>query len=790
MVFINHSTQQMAAKVVYYGPGLCGKTTNLQWIFDNTTPDNRGEMVSMATETDRTLFFDLLPIELGKIGDFDVRVQLYTVPGQVFYNSTRKLVLRGVDGIVFVADSQRDMAKANVDSLNNLEENLAEMDLTLDSVPLVLQYNKRDLANALTVDELNESLNRGNWPWVEAVAVNGTGVLETLKVVAKATLRHLRGAMGGQVPAAQDAQTGSQPAAEETPKPRRVPPRPPRTLPAPPETPTLDESVTQVEPPPATQVAPPPETQVAPPAAASHEPVEVALPVPELPDEPAAPSAAPERPVLRFSEALIHERLTVGKPCLLRFALKRQPSSRAGKEIGELAAAADVDIEATVEVLITPEDFGIADSASPHTHHQSMTLSGNADPEPILFKLHPRHVGRKRIKIDVLQNGRYVGGTSVYADVIKETPEAPLPVAAAYGVVTLEDAPAPDLTLLVTENEHNDNARSYRFTVHSPKNALAFHSLREELRIYGSPEKWLAGLHGELATLGPETDPTRATEILNTVSSDLYEKLFPRELKKLWQERLRGKVETISIISDEAWIPWEMVRPNHRDDSGGWVEDDFLCAEHSVGRWLAGATTTSRLQISKGAVIAPQGASEGQMISSLADVTAIEPQLMAVEHMVPHGGFDILHFNGEGSFEGDGGPWSLHLDGSERLHPDRLTAARTYYETERPFVFMNPRVGGDSSDAAPHGDARVGLAGWANTLMPAMAGAFLGGAWALDEDLAGRFARAFYGALRQGRPVGEAVRAARTELRAVPASTWLAYSLFGDPLARARFNRP
>ena len=192
MVFFNYSRMQMAAKIVYYGPGLCGKTTNLHWIYGHTATDSRGEMVSLETETDRTLFFDLLPIDVGNIAGFDTRLQLYTVPGQVFYNTTRKLVLKGVDGVVFVADSQRPMLQANLDSFRNLEENLADMGLLLDNLPLVLQYNKRDLADVLAVEDLNRALNRRNWPWFEAAAVQGKGVFETLKGVSKLTLLSLR----------------------------------------------------------------------------------------------------------------------------------------------------------------------------------------------------------------------------------------------------------------------------------------------------------------------------------------------------------------------------------------------------------------------------------------------------------------------------------------------------------------------------------------------------------------------------------------------------------------------
>jgi mutual gliding-motility protein MglA len=198
MVFFNYATMQMAAKIVYYGPGLCGKTTNLHHIYAKTSPQSRGEMVSLETETDRTLFFDLLPIDVGVIGGFKTRLQLYTIPGQVFYNTTRKLVLKGVDGIVFVADSQLAMLDANVESFKNLKENLAEIGLSIDEIPLVLQLNKRDLPSIASVDAILDTLdNDRRYEWVEAVASKGDGVFETLKTISKATLRTLRRRMTG-----------------------------------------------------------------------------------------------------------------------------------------------------------------------------------------------------------------------------------------------------------------------------------------------------------------------------------------------------------------------------------------------------------------------------------------------------------------------------------------------------------------------------------------------------------------------------------------------------------------
>ena len=192
MVFFNYATMQMAAKIVYYGPGLCGKTTNLQQIYQKTSSKSRGEMVSLETETDRTLFFDLLPLDVGNIAGFKTRFQLYTVPGQVFYNSTRKLVLRGVDGIVFVADSQIPMIEANLESFHNLRANLAELGLNIDEIPLVFQYNKRDLKNIMPIEDLNRNMNPRALPYFEASALQGEGVFETLKGISKATLIMLR----------------------------------------------------------------------------------------------------------------------------------------------------------------------------------------------------------------------------------------------------------------------------------------------------------------------------------------------------------------------------------------------------------------------------------------------------------------------------------------------------------------------------------------------------------------------------------------------------------------------
>ena len=192
MTFINYASREINCKIVYYGPGLCGKTTNLQYIFDSTSPQSKGKLISLATETDRTLFFDFMPLELGTVRGFKTRFHLYTVPGQVFYDASRKLILKGVDGVVFVADSQEERMDANIESLHNLEENLRVQGYELSNLPYVLQLNKRDLPNVVPTPELVKELQRKGEPVLEAVASTGIGVFDTLKAVAKQVLIELR----------------------------------------------------------------------------------------------------------------------------------------------------------------------------------------------------------------------------------------------------------------------------------------------------------------------------------------------------------------------------------------------------------------------------------------------------------------------------------------------------------------------------------------------------------------------------------------------------------------------
>jgi mutual gliding-motility protein MglA len=379
MVFFNYATMQMAAKIVYYGPGLCGKTTNLHHIYGRTAPDSRGEMVSLETETDRTLFFDLLPLDVGVISGFKTRVQLYTVPGQVFYNTTRKLVLKGVDGIVFVADSQRAMKDANLESFANLKTNLAEIGVTLDDVPLAFQYNKRDLANILSVEELDEALNRDKaHESYEASAIHGQGVFETLKAISRLTLRSLKKRMQGEErPARQTTPPAAKPIEREAPP----PPAAERARPA------------------SAEVTPPP-----PPPPAISRPAET-VPISEY--------ATPPAPVRRRGDDVPDE--IEFEPDSVSFAESAQAAPAAESSVKHVRVGSNIDILAELERLRKN-----ATSLSPATRPTKRITSGVSVDDLLANSLNHRKELSRMFELEVprreLASGHHVAVTLRFTD--------------------------------------------------------------------------------------------------------------------------------------------------------------------------------------------------------------------------------------------------------------------------------------------------------------------------------------------------------------------------------------
>ncbi len=327
MVLFNYATRELTAKVVYYGPGLCGKTTNLQYIHQNLPQNVKGKMLSLATKTDRTLFFDFLPIDLGEIRGMKTRVQLYTVPGQVFYNETRKLVLKGADGIVFVADSQEQMVKANLESFRNLEENLKAHGMELGSMPHVIQFNKRDLPKVCSIEQLNSELNRFNAPFYESVATTGIGVQDTLKAITKLVLLHLTRKYDPK--AGKAGKTVARPAVSAPPPPPVAPARPAASA-----------------------------TTMAIPVSEAPEPVVPASP-------PPAPAAAPAAQAVASASAAGEELPPFGDPEIDRLVHDVQEDAAGDDAVTEVHLELDpVPTAAPAVTAATPDDRGGVEAAA------------------------------------------------------------------------------------------------------------------------------------------------------------------------------------------------------------------------------------------------------------------------------------------------------------------------------------------------------------------------------------------------------------------------------------------
>jgi len=385
MVLFNYSTKELTAKVVYYGPGLGGKTTNLQWVHERLPIKNKGKMLSLATETDRTLFFDFLPIELGTIRGMRTRVQLYTVPGQVFYNATRRMVLKGADCVVFVCDSQEPMLDANLESLENMRQNLEANEIEPSELPMVFQYNKRDLPNALPIEILNERLNPTGLPFHEAVAIRGQGVEETLKGATALVFRSL----------ASRYSTGEQPAGAPPPQP------PAASIPPPPA----------VAAPPALTGDTPPEQRIEAPPAPAKKPGSATIP-PQRRAEPAAAAlAAPADDLLESLELQVDD-----EELSLETSTTDPAMSRVSADDEEIIDADELGELTAVTPAPAPPPRATATPAG-----RSTLVSGPAETEEIRSRL---RVPEPELSLDEFEDDEDVEEIT-----LEEAPHPPAPLA-------------------------------------------------------------------------------------------------------------------------------------------------------------------------------------------------------------------------------------------------------------------------------------------------------------------------------------------------------------------------
>lgn len=486
----------------------------------------------------------------------------------------------------------------------------------------------------------------------------------------------------------------------------------------------------------------------------------------------------------RFPDVSIRNSVPLGHYCTLRVALTQKPALKELlKKIIKLMVPAGAD-SVTVGVLVTAQDFEIRED-----DYRRLSVPADKDSEPLLFLLKPLSLGEKKIKVEFFQDSRYVGGITVTTTVVAPDNVYGSKPVNTRGVIALNEASSPpDLTILITESGSPEDKVRYGFKLHSPSNDLFFYNIHEELSFSGSPSKWIENLYRELGRLGLEARPEDMKETLSTIGADLYEKLFPDELKEIWENQIRNKVRSIMIISDEPWIPWEIIKPFHENETGDIVEDGFLCEDYSLTRWLAGPTPPSRIKIKRGALIAPATSNlpdvvhEAKFLKDMGLIAEIEPTLTMVRQLLSLGGYELIHFACHASFDPETHEQSsIYLQGNDKLLVRDIAGKRRNFRKDRPFVFIN------ACSTARADFSLVGIGGWAARFIDANASGFLGSSWEVNDELASRFSESFYQALKDDKPIGQAMREARLKIQNDSDPTWLAYTLYADPSAKVAF---
>jgi hypothetical protein len=499
----------------------------------------------------------------------------------------------------------------------------------------------------------------------------------------------------------------------------------------------------------------------------------------------AAAPPAPPQTITRFPDVSMREKVSLRQRCALRVAITQQPT-RVEFEKYRMSIAIPLGAESTtVDVLVTANDFELIGD-----EFRSLTVPKEGDSSPLIFEMIPQVLGAKKIKAEFFQSHKYIGGVTISIQVVKPGEAAEARQISARGIVGVDrKSIPPDLTILITEGKSDENRWRYKFKLHSPQNGLYFRTVVEELVLMGSPSKWVEGLYSELAVIGQKEGKTNIAETLNAIGVDLYEKLFPREMKEIWDKQLSGNVKSIMIISDEPWIPWELIRPTHRTETGEIVEANFLCQDYQLTRWIAGPPPASKVRIVRGAVIAPLASDlpnvqqELDFLESRIGLLRVAPRLDTIRQLLTYGGVQLLHFACHGSFDPEEHEQSvIYLEENERLNSRDISGMRRNFGRDNPLIFIN------ACQTARADFSLVGIGGWADKFINAQASGFLGSAWEVNDRLAYEFTRAFYLALLQGNTVGEAVQVARLQIKDDQDSTWLAYTVYADPLAKIVFE--
>lgn len=409
------------------------------------------------------------------------------------------------------------------------------------------------------------------------------------------------------------------------------------------------------------------------------------------------------------------------------------------------------------------------------------------DSDPVVFKLRAKSAGVQKVRIEFFQKERYIGGTEVSTIVFDEDGTKSTnvdPLGGDYALpprISFSGTEAADLQIFISESGKPEQRMVYRFELHAPSLEIWHMPISEELSFVGPPTQWIEGLYGELNRLSSEGAEDDLEIQLSGIGADLYERLIPQTLKDIWTTQIRGNVESIMIVSDEPWIPWELIKPSFQNDTGHFVEDGFLCDDYVVTRWRRGYTPASQVAILSGAVVADKiglfhAEREANFLRDRCRFQMIEPTLAAVRSMLEIGGYHLLHFACHGRFDSNQHEQSsLSLeDGSLKVRD--ISGVRRNFGLSTPFVFIN------ACSSSRTDFSLVGIGGWAERFISANASGFLGTSWEVDDELAFEFARNFYEELRNGETIGKAAHLARKAI-AKSNSTWLAYTLYADPNA-------
>jgi len=526
---------------------------------------------------------------------------------------------------------------------------------------------------------------------------------------------------------------------------------------------------------------PPPSYQPMPPQAAPMPYPQQAAPTPVYRPEA---FSQPSRTITRYPDVAMRDKVVLKQRCTLRVAVTLQPVKEEFEQSKLLFSMPYGAENVAVDVLLTAEDFEIIGD-----EFRQLIIPAGKDSDPLIFEMVPQTVGNKKVKVEFFQNHKYIGGITATTRVVMSDEASGAMQTSTQGIVEVDKRSVPpDLTILITEAEPGGNQRRYKFKLHSPQNGLYFYPIVEELAFTGSPSQWVEGLYTELSTLAEKESSYNLPETLSTIGSDLYEKLFPRELKEVWRKRISGRVSSIMIISDEPWIPWEIIKPSYETETGSVEEENFLCEEYQLTRWIAGPPPPSRLMINKGATIAPLVTNlpnvqrEVEFLELGFGLINIRPRLDGVRELLRQGGVQLIHFACHGSFDPEEHEQSvIYLEENERLRSRDIAGARKNFGRDRPFIFIN------ACQTARAEFSLVGIGSWADKFIRAQASGFLGSSWEVNDEFAFEFTKSFYRALIQGRTIGEAVKEARLRIKNENDTTWLAYSVYADPLAEVYF---